>query len=292
MPGGAGTAAPPAAARLEDARTADAAREAGAGLRLMDLSVGYRARRRTRRAVLTGLTAVAPRGRLTVLIGPNGVGKSTLLRTLAGLQPPLGGRMLLDDTDLAALPPPARARLLGVVLTDRVEVGMLTVRELVGLGRHPHTGLTGTLGPADHAVVDWAIRAVRAEQLADRNIEELSDGERQRAMVARALAQEPSAVLLDEPSAFLDAPSRVALTALLHRLARERQLAVVVSTHDLELSLRVADMVWLLDRSGTLHSGAPQEVIASGAVAATFDSEEMRFDAATGTFLLREGVLG
>ncbi|CAI7978770.1 hypothetical protein FRAHR75_510018 [Frankia sp. Hr75.2] len=133
-------------------------------------------------------------------------------------------------------------------------------------------------------------RRARCEVLAGHEADELSDGERQRVMMARALAQEPTLVLLDEPTAFLDAPSRVAVTALLRRLARERDLAVVVSTHDLELSLRVADGVWLLDRTGTLHTGRPAEVIASGAVNTTFDGDDLRFDPVTRTFELREAV--
>lgn len=256
------------------------------GLRLDGLAVGY-GHRRGRRPVLTALTAVAPRGGLTVLLGPNGVGKSTLLRTLAGLQPPLGGRVLLDGSDLARLGRADRARMVSTVLTDRVQVGLLTTADLVGLGRHPHTGPTGRLDATDHAVVDWALAAVGATRLATRDADELSDGERQRAMIARALAQEPSLMLLDEPTAFLDAPSRVTITALLRRLARERDLAVVVSTHDLELSLRVADQVWLVNRVGNLHTGTPDEVIDSGAINATFDGDDLHFDPATRTFELR-----
>ncbi|CUU56815.1 iron complex transport system ATP-binding protein [Parafrankia irregularis] len=255
------------------------------GLCLDGLAVGYR-RRRARHRVLDGLTATAPRGQLTVLLGPNGIGKSTLLRTLAGLQPALAGRALLDGSDLNRLSGAERARKVSTVLTDRVQVGLLTAADLVGLGRHPHTGPTGRLDDTDRAVVDWALAAVGASQLATRDADELSDGERQRVMIARALAQEPSLILLDEPTAFLDAPSRVTVTALMRRLARERDLAVVVSTHDLELSLRVADQVWLLDRAGNLHTGSPQEVIGSGAVNTTFDGDDLRFDPTTRTFEL------
>ncbi|MCK9899948.1 ABC transporter ATP-binding protein [Parafrankia colletiae] len=272
-----------------------------AGLCLEDLAVGYRRRAlrpsslrgrpgrsvRSGRAVLAGLSAAAPRGQLTVLLGPNGIGKSTLLRTLAGLQPPLAGRVRLDGADLGQLSGAERARLVGVVLTDRVQIGLLTAAELVGLGRHPHTGPTGRLTDADHAIVRWALDAVHARHLAGRPVDELSDGERQRVMMARALAQEPSMILLDEPTAFLDAPSRVTVTALLRRLARERNLAVIVSTHDLELSLRVADQVWLVDRTGALHTGHPDEVVGSGAVNTSFDGDDLRFDPATRTFELR-----
>nr|WP_219414132.1 ABC transporter ATP-binding protein [Pseudonocardia nigra] len=257
------------------------------GLALHGLGVGYWAGRRRSRAVLTGLDAVARRGELTALVGPNGAGKSTLLRTLAGLQPPLGGAVRLDGEDLLALPAPRRARRLAVVLTERVEVGLLSARELVALGRHPHTGAGGMLGPADHAAVDAAIAAVGAGHLAQRRVAELSDGERQRVLTARALAQEPSVLLLDEPSAFLDVSARVALLGLLRRLADERGLCVVVSTHDLELALRLADHVWLLDRDGRLRAGPPEQLVGDGAVAEVFDTPALAFDPVSGTFVLR-----
>ncbi|ANZ35879.1 hypothetical protein BBK82_07065 [Lentzea guizhouensis] len=251
-------------------------------LHLRDLAVGYR-----KRTILTGLNATAERGELTVLLGPNGVGKSTLLRTLAGLQPALGGAMHLDGADLDELSHTDRARRMAVVLTDRVSPGLLTARELVGFGRHPHTGFTGALTSHDHSIVDWAIDAVAGTHLAGRDVSELSDGERQRVLTARALAQEPGLLLLDEPSAFLDAPSRVALTGLLRTLASERDLAIVVSTHELELALRVADAVWLLDHEGVLHTGPPEQLALDGVISATFDTDELRFDLTAGTFVLR-----
>ncbi|MFE3555506.1 ABC transporter ATP-binding protein [Streptomyces sp. NPDC059193] len=270
--------------------TADG-RDHPGGLATQGLAVGYRTRSPRRRgagrAVLSALDLQARAGELTVLLGPNGAGKSTLLRTLCGLLPPLDGRIRIGGADLAHQPPAALARRLAVVLTDRVDPGLLSVRELAGLGRHPHTGFTGRLTAADHAAVDWSLKAVGAEHLADRPAAELSDGERQRVLTARALAQEPEVVLLDEPTAFLDVPSRVALTVLLRDLARDKGLTVVVSTHDLELALRVADAVWLVDRGSRVHAGAPEDLIRSGAVAAAFDADHLAFDPVSGSFGLR-----
>jgi iron complex transport system ATP-binding protein len=261
------------------------------GLATQGLAVGYRSRsprrREAARSVLSGLDLEARAGELTVLLGPNGAGKSTLLRTLCGLLPPLDGRIRIGGADLAQTSPAALARRLAVVLTDRVDPGLLSVRELAGLGRHPHTGFTGRLTAADHAAVEWSLNAVGAGHLAERPASELSDGERQRVLTARALAQEPEVVLLDEPTAFLDVPSRVALTVLLRDLARDKGLTVVVSTHDLELALRVADAVWLVDRDRHVHTGAPEDLIRSGAVAAAFDADHLAFDPASGTFGLR-----
>ena len=253
------------------------------GLALHNLTVGHRHGRRDR-AVLTGVDACAARGALTVLLGPNGSGKSTLLRTLAGLLPALAGTATLHGRDLLDLPPAARARRVGVVLTERPAACLLTSREVVELGRHPHTGPTGTLTARDHAIVDDAIDAVDATELADRRLHELSDGERQRILVGRALAQRPALLLLDEPSAFLDVSARVSLLGLLRRLAREQDICVLLSTHDLELALRLADSTWLLDHNGTTRTGAPGALAASGAIGQIFDTDDLHFDPATGTF--------
>ena len=259
-------------------------------LDLADVAVGYHARRALRptttRTVASGIDAVARRGELTVLLGPNGSGKSTLLRTLCGLQPALGGSISLSGNDLHTMPADELARTIAVVLTDRVDPGMLSARELAGLGRTPHLGLGGRMSARDHAVVAWSLDAVGATHLADRPASELSDGERQRVLTARALAQEPTLLVLDEPTAFLDVPSRVALVELLRAAAREHHLAVVMSTHDLELALRVADHVWLVDRAGRLCTGTPERLALDGRIGAVFDSRSLRFDVGSGVFTL------
>lgn len=252
---------------------------------LAGLAIGYRNRRRPV-TVAAGLAAQASRGELTVLIGPNGAGKSTLIRTLAGLQPALGGRVLLDGADLTALPRDELARRVAVVLTERIDPGFLSARELVGLGRIPHLGLGGRLRPADEQIIDWALAATGAQHLAARPAAELSDGECQRVLTARALAQQPGLLILDEPTAFLDVSSRAALFGLLRTLAREQQLAVVLSTHDLELALRVADRVWLMDPAGALLDAVGEELMLSGRIGEMFGNDTLRFDVASGMFEL------
>ena len=177
------------------------------------------------------------------------------MRTLAGLQKPLAGEVFLEDRDLHGLTESERARLLGLVLTERVDVGNLSAYALVALGRYPYTGWDGSLSPADEEVVRWAIDAVGARDLAARSVGELSDGERQKVMIARALAQEPAVLLLDEPTAFLDLPRRVEIVQLLRRLVGDSDRAVLLSTHDLDLALRCADRLWLLPLDGPCNWG-------------------------------------
>jgi iron complex transport system ATP-binding protein len=245
-------------------------------LRTRDLAVGYRSRRQ-RRAVLECVNLTVEPGELVCLLGPNGIGKSTLMRTLARMQPPLRGSVELDGFALDSLSTSDLAIRIGVVLTERVAVESLRAREVIELGRYPYSGWLGSLTDRDHEVVSWAMNAVGATHLAERDFARMSDGERQRVMVARALAQEPVLLVLDEPTAFLDVPSRVDLMGLLRQLTRGRSLAVIVSTHDLELALRTADVVWLLLPGGEVITGAPEDVILSGGIAAAFEGRQIRF---------------
>lgn len=258
------------------------------GVELRDVAIGY-TRRRTfgsdRPSVIAaGLHAVARRGQLTALVGPNGAGKSTLLRTLCGLQPTLQGKILIDGDNVASIRPAELATRIAVVLTQRADPGLLTARELVALGRTPHLPASARLSPEDREIVENALDAVGATALADRQFNELSDGQRQRCLTARALAQSSSLLVLDEPTSFLDVPSRIELVDVLRRLAREKNIAVVMSTHELELALRVSDGMWLLAMDGTLTSGTPQEIARSGKVGAAFNRGRMRFDPHTMVF--------
>ena len=197
-----------------------------------------------------GLEGSLPRGTLTVLLGTNGAGKSTLLRTLAGLQPPLAGDIFWEGNSLASLTPEERAKRLSIVLTVRPETGNLTVREVVALGRLPHRqGLWGSRNAAaDAEAVERAMQQTTTSAWSERSVSRLSDGERQRVFIAKALAQETPLILLDEPTAFLDYPSRVQFFNLLKRLTNEMGKTVLLSSHDVELAAAHADRILLLSK--------------------------------------------
>jgi len=250
------------------------------------LNIGYPQPRGVPRTVSAGISVALERGEMVCLLGPNGAGKSTLLRTLGGMQPPLEGGVYLAGCPLADLSARELARRLSVVLTERVDVGELSVYGLVALGRHPHTDWLGRINARDDSVIRWAIEAVGAAPLAHRYVGELSDGERQKVLIARALAQEPDVMLLDEPTAFLDLPHRVEVMRTLRHLARRAGHAVLLSTHDLDLALRSADRIWLMPLEGPVQVGAPEDLVLSGAFQATFHREGIDFDPYTGSFTI------
>ncbi len=263
----------------------------GAVLDARGLTIGYRGRRGVT-ALASGLELTLDQGELVCLLGPNGAGKSTLMRTLTGMHPPLEGTVRLDGSDLQRISPRERARQLAVVLTERVPGGLLSSYALVGLGRYPHTGWSGALGARDHSVIQEALARVSATHLAHRPVADLSDGERQRVMMARALAQEPRLMVLDEITAFLDLPRRVEMMRLLRELTRSSGVAVLLSSHDLELALRSADRIWLLTGSGEFHQGAPEDLVLQGAFQKAFAAEGVEFDGEQGSFRLRPATRG
>ena len=215
---------------------------------LEQLSVGYKGFS----PVVTDINVEIKSGELTCLIGSNGIGKSTLLKTLTGFLPKLGGRLLLDGRDIDLLSQHERAKYISIVLTYKTDVQNLSVAEMVGMGRMPYTGFWGKLNADDREIVAEAINMVGINHLKGRMVQTLSDGERQKVMIAKALAQQTPIILLDEPTSFLDFPSKVEMLQLLHRLAKETDKVVFLSTHDLELALRIADLLVELDKSG-LH---------------------------------------
>ncbi|MGB0416625.1 MAG: ABC transporter ATP-binding protein [Coraliomargarita sp.] len=217
-------------------------------------------------------------GEFVCLLGPNGAGKSTLMRTMAGMQPPLGGRITLQGQSYQDIAPRERAKQVSVVLTEAMPIGMMNARSLVALGRHPYSGWLGGLTQDDRSRIEWALRAVGAEALANRQISELSDGERQKVSIARALAQEAKVMLLDEPTAYLDLPRRVELMIILRDLAHQEAMALLLSTHDLELALNYADQIWLLGENGILHQGTAGELIEAGCFPQAFGDSKVDWD--------------
>ena len=205
---------------------------------LQSLSIGY-----SHKVIATDINAQIKGGELTCLIGRNGTGKSTLMRTLAGFLKPLGGTALLDGRDVSRLSPAERSHLISVVLTDRVDVDGMRVKDLVRVGRQPYTGFFGKMSSDDEEVVNKAIADVGMTDFAGRQVNSLSDGERQKVMIAKALAQETPVILLDEPTAFLDYPSKKEMFQMLAQLCHEQGKAVLVSTHDLDIALPIADSV-------------------------------------------------
>lgn len=222
---------------------------------LSHLSVGYK----VGHAVVSDINLTLQSGKLASLIGANGVGKSTLLKTLTGFLPKLEGSLLLDGKDISEFSQRALARQISIVLTQKPEVQNLTVEEIVGLGRSPYTGFFGKLHANDQQIVDESITAVGIEKLKNRMIQTLSDGERQKVMIAKALAQQTPVIFLDEPTAFLDFSSKVETFQLLQRMAHEMGKLVLLSTHDLELAVRFSDTLLQVNGDG-LRTVSNEEV--------------------------------
>jgi iron complex transport system ATP-binding protein len=251
-------------------------------LQTNDLQTGYLAAGK-KLPVSDNMPALEIRsGQLICLLGPNGSGKSTLLRTLGGLQRPLAGSVAI--TGRTDLPAAQLAQKISLVLTDRITGNNLDVYSLVALGRYPWSDWLGGLGELDRAAIERAIEATGIGPLRDRKLHTLSDGENQKVRLARALAQDTPLLMLDEPTAHLDLPSRIRLMRLLHRLAGELAKGILLSTHELDLALQVSNEVWLLEATGSLHKGTPEDLILNGIFEAVFAKEDVSFDRATGVF--------
>ena len=254
------------------------------------LATGYRKGKRTF-VVHRSLDFILRAGELVCLLGGNGVGKSTLLRTLAGVQPALGGELELQGRPLASFSVRERSTAIGLVLTERVQAGGLTVFELAALGRQPYTGYFGRLTRQDKERVAGALEAVGMWPKMRCYVAELSDGERQKVMIAKALVQECPLILLDEPTAFLDVTSRIEVMALLHRLAGEEGKAILMSTHDVEQALALADGLWLMRPDGIMLCGAIEDLVLSGGMDGLFGASPVDFDRMRGSYAVRNGPL-
>lgn len=260
--------------------------ETNAIMELEGLVIGYHNKGDGRRKVAGPNCAGLHQGELVCLLGPNGSGKSTLIKTMAGMQSPLEGSVYLAGDDMIQFTPKEIARKLSTVLTDRILIGNLSVFTLVSLGRSPYTGWTGRLRTEDEEATLQAIQSTGLEPLAERDISTLSDGERQKTMIARALAQDTDTILLDEPTAHLDLPNRVEIIRLLRKLARETGKSILLSTHELDLALKAGDKVWMLNEGGELFTGVPEDLVLNGTFEAVFERDSFDFDRTTGSFNL------
>jgi iron complex transport system ATP-binding protein len=243
--------------------------------------VGYK------KPVLSGLSFSFPQGSFVSVLGSNGVGKSTLLRTLSRHLPPLGGEIKIRERPLSGYSASEFAKVVSVVMTDRASPPLLRVLEYVGLGRHPHTGFLGKLRETDVEVVLRCLADVKARHLSDRFVDQLSDGERQKVSLARALAQEPRLMLLDEPTAHLDLKHRVELMGILRGLCREKSLSVLAAVHDVDVAAKVSDQVLALKDGGLTSFGPPQEVLSSRFVSKLYDFEKAGYSSHLGGIEIR-----
>ncbi|PAU95698.1 ATP-binding protein [Aliifodinibius salipaludis] len=252
-----------------------------------ELDIGFPGKgRKSATVVASDINVALHGGEVVCLLGPNGSGKSTLIRTLANLHNPLDGDVLLNGKNLNQLAVKEIAQKVSTVLTDRITIGNISVYELVAFGRSPYTGWFGSLNKKDEEIVEWAIASAGIEQFVDRDVLHLSDGERQKVMIARALAQDTSAVLLDEPTAHLDLPNRVEIIRLLRKLTHDTQKGILLSTHELDLALKAADSLWLINREGEVITGTPEDLVLDGTFESVFEKDSFDFDRSTGSFTL------
>lgn len=236
--------------------------------------------------LIRDLSLQAGRGEILTLIGPNGAGKSTLLKTLAGRLRPMDGAILYDGTDASRLTDGERARKISVMLTERPRPERMTCRELVRTGRYPYTGRLGILTKADRKAADDAIHLVGAEAISDRDWGSISDGQKQKVLLARAICQEPDILLLDEPTSYLDIHYKVSLLEILRKLARENGVTVIQSLHEIDLAQKASDRVLCVGTEGDPFCGTPEEVFRGDRIAALYHMTEGTYDALTGSMEL------
>ena len=253
-------------------------------LNIENLSIGY-----GKKVLAKDLKLQLGAGELICLMGPNGAGKSTLLRSISSLQKPLSGKLFLEGQDLTKMSSGDLAKKISVVLTNRVDSN-LTVYKLVSMGRYPYTNWTGKMTEKDQALIQEAIIRTGMKELIKRPLYQLSDGERQKAMIARALAQDTAIILLDEPSAHLDIPNKLELLSLLRKLSRESDKGILLSIHDLDAALQIADKIWLMDEQGKVLQGIPEDLVLGGQIQKLFASEGLNFDMEMGSFRINQST--
>ncbi|MBR2147190.1 MAG: ABC transporter ATP-binding protein [Muribaculaceae bacterium] len=246
-------------------------------LKTHDLTVGF-GRGNKKTSLLFRLNLKLEQGHLVALIGRNGAGKSTLIKALTCDTVPIEGYIEIDGKRSVDITKRQLSKLIALVATERIMGGAFTIRELVALGRQPHTGFLGRLSSHDDEVVERCLEAVGIAHKAEQHVASLSDGERQKAMIAKALAQETPIIVLDEPTAFLDVASRIETMLLLHKLAREQNKAVMLSSHDISQSLLLADELWVITNENEVITGTTERVVMIGAMDKVFGDSAILFN--------------
>ena len=239
-------------------------------LKTSALSIGYDSK-----TIASDINVTLSEGDIIALIGPNGAGKSTLFKTFSTHIKPVGGKIELFGKDLLSYTPKERAKLLGIVLTERPDDMFLKVFDVVAAGRYPYTGMFGKLNENDENEIKVSLELVGVNLLADRVFNTLSDGEKQKVMIAKAIAQNTPIIMLDEPTAFLDYPSKIELFSLLKKLSKEQKKAILFSSHDLELLLRYTDNLWIMAKDRPFAAGQSSELLKSGVIKEYFNLKDI-----------------
>jgi len=230
-------------------------------LKTKSLSIGYEGK-----TVVSDIDVTLNEGDIIALVGPNGAGKSTLFKTFSTHIKPVGGTIELFGKDLMTISPKERAKLLGIVLTERPDDMFMKVYDVVAAGRYPYTGMFGKLSENDEKEIKVSLELVGVNHLINRVFNTLSDGEKQKVMIAKAIAQNTPVIMLDEPTAFLDYPSKIELFSLLKKLAKEQHKAILFSSHDLELLLRYTDNLWIIAKNKPFAAGQSSELLKNGVI--------------------------
>ncbi|MCH7400957.1 ABC transporter ATP-binding protein [Belliella kenyensis] len=250
-------------------------------LKASSLKLGYK-RKGVDVVIADRLELELYQGKLTCLLGPNGVGKSTLVKTIMGQLPSLGGEIWLQGMSLGKISTKELSKKIAVVLTDKVSLGNVTVYQMIALGRIPHTAWHGSMSIGDHQKVENAIEITKIGYLRHTVLSELSDGQLQKVMIARALAQDGELLILDEPTAHLDMINRFEVMHLLRRIAKEEQKAILVVTHDLDIAIDTADEFWIMQCSQPLVCGTPEDLIINGQINLLLPDAKLQFDLTSG----------
>lgn len=256
-------------------------------INIKNLSVGYNLGKKTVE-ILKNISLSADENQLIALVGKNGVGKSTFLRSVAGLQDFFSGEIFISNQNLSDLTLKERAKMLSFVPSTNENLPSMKAEEIVAMGRFPHTGWLGKLSEKDKKIVEKAIENTKMHELAQKQVTQLSDGEKKRIFIAKALSQNTPIIILDEPTAFLDIPSKHLITNILNQLTKQENKLIIFSTHDLDIAIKYADKIWIINQKGKIVSGSPEDLILNDELSFIFDDENVNFDKINGSFFFNK----